>query len=295
MYMAGKSGRTGPLDAQGHVAKERVSAVVSSMLAFHANGAVWIPPGSAPDTRLYMPGNPDEPVMLRKMKSRKTPRAAVVKFADYVAERSFGKEPVSSWRRDVGDWLTGKRHISPDKLRRLSEAVECSWIEAFRAMGYYQHLAAFADLLCARKMMYETFVLAAFCYRAWSKAADPSQSLEAQLAANLADLDLATALYREVRRIEEASTRLKLWNTIPARVYVEDLATEQLRGVFRLCDPMEAKRLMLGSAGYPSRAVQVACASLVRNLMQKTFPYDPGDASSISAIIRTSLVNNQEK
>jgi hypothetical protein len=156
----------------------------------------------------------------------------------------------------------------------LCQALDASWIDAFRAVGYYQHLLVLSDQLMGRGKSVETIVLAAFMFPVWAEGE------------GLAVLDAFEALWPEIKRVEEVAADLGLWDTVPSRVFVADISAEQLRATFRLCDPTEAELLRGGRSRYPTKAVQMACARLVADLAGPSYPYDPRDAGQLKDLLR---------
>ncbi len=244
--------RGGRPDAQARIVKVRTPSLVSRMLASHANGQTWMPKGSDHDPRIY--AGSTSPASVAKMlrafgideamvpsvsesarwplpiAPARIPKAAASAFGNFIADK-IPDEADFSWRRDVAEWLKG-RGISPDKLRRMCEALDESWIVSFCDVGYYQHLVVLMDKLLRAKRYRELTIVAAFLFTQWS-------SRTTNLVERLAVMDLAQNLLTELGQIGSAWLREGGEKEVPAFVFIDDIHSQALRCVFRLCDPVE--------------------------------------------------------
>lgn len=271
------------------------------MLASHAREQEFIPPGSAPDPRIY--AEPSSPASISEMllalgasreyipepepsdqwprpvAAKRIPKARVERFANFMAAQSNEKEKDYTWRRDVADWLHKKRAISPDKLRRLSETLDESWIEAFCTVGYYQHVVLALGFLLEARHYREVAIVSAFVFPNWDTIRWSTSS------DGIAVLDLFDHLRPALREVEKTLQKLSIWEVIPARVAVDEIREEAIRCVFRLCDPAEADLMRDGLLHYPSATAKNASAHILRDAVKAKLRRDPFDIESLLIIV----------
>jgi hypothetical protein len=247
--------RSGPLDDQGRIVRARAAHVIAEMIVSSqervSDESHWIPKHSWPDPRLYLD---QENRVVRP--SRLGTKARLAKLADYFQSQSYGAESPQKWARDITAWLRGTQTVSPDKLKWLALRFKRSWIDAMYSAGYIQHVVALISLLNASDPRLAA-VVSAFAFRTWTL----DEAHEEQLAT--LDLFQPHGMFEHALSAIEEITSRTLWPHVPARVNVEDIPEEELRCVFRLCDPIEIRYVAEGSS-YPTRAARVACTFLVK-------------------------------
>ena len=295
------SRRSGPPDDQARIVRECASRAIAVLLVNHQdsidlNGTIrplsltqgtysqeaegdpqleraarhktkrrWITRYSPFDPRLYLH---------TETKTISAPRLAhghdrLSAFASFVADESYGKESPSIWLRDLKGWLRKKRTISPDKLRRLSQATGASWVVLFYEARYIQHLVVAIHMLLSNKCFAQAAVLAGYVFRTWTFQDE------------LTTLDLFSPEWGLFNRaLPEIERGFKFWSTIPARVQITHVKGAELRSVFRLCEPGDLKFLPSRDPYlYPSFAVTKASMFLLSGLFPKRF--NPSNAKSL--------------
>jgi len=258
--------RSGPLDDQAHIVRARAAHVVAEMIVSFQGGVPegdqWIPRHSDPDPRLYF-----DPVTKTARPQRAGTKARLARLAEFFATQSYGEESPQKWARDITGWLGKKQTVSPEKLRWLAKRFNRSWIEALNGAGYLQHIIALMDLLVEKEPK-EAAILAAFTFRMWISTENHEQQL--------ATLDLFAPhglFERSLMKMEESSAA-QFWPKVPARVSLDDIRCEDLRCVFRLCDPSESGNRSDLTA-YPSRTVRAASTFLVKRLFAEVVDFSP--------------------
>ncbi len=293
--------RSGPPDDQALIVRECASRAIAVLLVNHQdsidlNGTIRLP---SPIKGLYSHEEEGDPQVgraaLRKASRRwvaryspfdprlylqteaktiSAPRLAnghdrLSAFASFVADESYGKESPSIWLRDLKGWLRKKRTISPDKLRRLSQATGASWVVLFYEARYIQHLVVAIQMLLSNKCFAQAAVLTGYVFRTWTFQNE------------LTTLDLFAPEWGLFSRaLPEIERQFKFWNTIPARVQITHVKGAELRSVFRLCEPSDLKFLPRRDPYlYPTVAVTKASMFLLSGLFPERF--NPSNAKSL--------------
>ena len=229
----------------------------------------FIPRHSDPDPRLYL-----DPVSKTVRPYRLGTKTRLARLADVFGRQSFGEESPQKWARDLAAWLRGKRTVSPEKLRWLAQRFERSWIEALNAARYLQHIVVLTGLLLERSPG-DAAVVAAFTFRTWLVNEEHQQLLASLdlFGPNLLREDRRGLFERVLMRIERAHAA-ELWPEVPARVSVSNIGIEELRSVFRLCDPSE-RRYSPEAGPYPSLAASAASGFLMKRLFAHVVDFSP--------------------
>ena len=159
-------------------------------------------------------------------------------------------------------------------LRWLAQRFERSWIEALNAAGYLQHIVVLTGLLLQRSPG-DAAVVAAFTFRTWLVNEEHQQLLASLdlFGPNLLREDRRGLFERVLMRIERAHAA-ELWPEVPARVSVSNIGIEELRSVFRLCDPSE-RRYSPEAGPYPSLAASAASGFLMKRLFAHVVDFSP--------------------
>jgi hypothetical protein len=229
--------------------------VVSTfILAYEARSDIpasrsTLPPYSQNDPRFYLTGSRE--LTLPKIRAGK---ARLHAFADFVEEKSFGDETGSAWRRDMAGWFRGTQTASPDKVRRLSSALDDSSIRAFWESGYVQHLVVLMYHLVKRRAFQDAILLAAYTFRTWI-----GRNEDEQLA--LVDMFEPHGLFWQYLMLFERTDYF--WASVPARVTIGDVEGDAWRAIFRLCDPADHEMMSDGERRYPCADVSAASLFLI--------------------------------
>lgn len=274
--------RSGPPDAQARIVRERAATAIGCLLVNYRvqpeaktpqerEGLQWIGKFSPHDPRLYY----DADSKRLKPSTAGSGRDRLSAFAEFVAEKSYGDETPSIWRRDLQGWLSKQRTVSPDKLRRLAQSLDASWIAILFESGYIPHLVVLIGKLLATNRIAQSAVVAGYVFRTWTFQDE------------LITLDLFDpehGLFNQALLKIERDRRI--WPLIPARVGLEDVESAELRGVLRLCDPGELAFLRNDPYKYLPAPAVAASSYLLRRLYTSLDPFSaPSLKEAVNEVI----------